>query len=161
MSTKLATRQSVPAPSSPTAAWPLLDSVEDLQDVARAALHEAIIATAEAATLWSLSQPSIAMPIGSFLQPLAVQHVHYALDTPKQESFYAGYLVESNLTGPKIAAPTAVEISFPTLPRTEGSAAREERRARLRQLARWSTTEMELDWEHAEDVDRRGWGASR
>jgi hypothetical protein len=34
----------------------------------------------------------------------------------------------------------------------------ENRADALRELADWSITSAELDWEHAERVDERGWG---
>jgi hypothetical protein len=34
------------------------------------------------------------------------------------------------------------------------------RAAQLRQLARWSTVEADLDWDHLDQIDRIGWGIS-
>ncbi len=37
---------------------------------------------------------------------------------------------------------------------------REGRAAQLRELARWSVTEADLDWGHLADIDRTGWGTA-
>jgi hypothetical protein len=34
------------------------------------------------------------------------------------------------------------------------------RAAQLRELARWSVSEANLDWDHLRSIDRTGWGAS-
>ncbi|HTC72395.1 MAG TPA: hypothetical protein VK655_05865 [Solirubrobacteraceae bacterium] len=34
------------------------------------------------------------------------------------------------------------------------------RAAQLRELARWSTTEADLDWGHLDQIDRTGWGTT-
>jgi len=56
-----------------------------------------------------------------------------------------------NLLGVMADAETELAFYSPLL-RTR------ERLADLEDLAEWSATSAELDWGHAEDVDRRGWG---